>query len=115
MLAPKVNKKKNTINFIVLLAIMLVILVVIYQNFFVNKKNDGNDGTSVLPGVVNTAIKPVEKIKKEKFELEVLDDERFLNLVEFKYESKPLDELKIGKEDPFKVDELLEVANNKER
>jgi hypothetical protein len=112
MLAPKVNKKKNTINSIMLVVILLIIFVVVYKNFIAGKQGSATKNESAAAGILNTAIKPVEKIKKDNFSLDVLDDEKFLNLVEFKYQNKPISELKIGKDDPFKVDELIDAANN---
>lgn len=115
MLAPKVNKKKNLINILVLVGILLVILIVVYQNFFAGKIGAGDETVSPVISGLDTIIKPEEKIRKEEFKLDVLDDEKFLNLVEFEYDKKDLDELKVGKEDPFELDDLLEVANRNSR
>lgn len=113
MLAPKVNKKKNAINIIVLLIILAIIFFVIYSNFLAGKMGGGSSAQTAKGA--NTDIKPVNKISKDGFELDVLEDDKFLELVEFSYERTDLSELKIGKDDPFEIDELLEVANRGRR
>ena len=115
MLTPKVNKKKNIVSYVLLAIIMLVISAVIYSNFFKGKSDIKEN--IVVPGLGSTNIEiiPEQKISKPNFELNVMDDKKFLNLVEFKYEQTPMEDIKVGKDDPFEVDELIEIANGKRR
>ena len=113
MLAAKVNKKKNAINLLVLGGILLIIFVIIYQNFIAG--NSVAKTPAAVIGSLDTKIPPVAKIKKDEIKLEALDEGKFSNLVEFEYEPHALEALKVGKEDPFYVEELLNVANKKQR
>lgn len=94
MLAARVDKKKIFEYSAILGIIFLIIIYIILTTFVIKPSTEVDSSLDTSVNLANT--KEVNEL-----EIDIIEDPKFKNLQEATYQEKDIDELSIGKKDPF--------------